>query len=117
MKKKSGFIVLGLGVSSDEQVNSGLNRSLGCRLKTVRHCKRNGSMSENFYLRKNELDYFLGIFYEIGHSEYVVSVCDISLATDGFPMLMGPFFGGESLFCNSPTKYVQKQFSIFCAFL
>ena len=52
---------------------------------------------------------FWVVCYEIGHSEYVVSVCDISLATDGFPMLMGPFFGGESLFCNSPT-FTQKQY-------
>ena len=62
VKKKSGFIVLGLGVSSDEQVNSGLNRSLGCRLKTVRHCKRNGSMSENFYLREKRIELFSGWF-------------------------------------------------------
>ena len=54
------------------------------------------------------------VCYEIGRSEYVVSVCDISLATDGFPMLMGPFFGGESLFCNSPTKY--KNSLVFLAY-
>ena len=61
-EKKNQDSVSGLHVSSDEQFNSGLNRSLWCRLKIVRHYNRNGSMSENFYLREKRTEIFSGWF-------------------------------------------------------